>query len=506
MVFYRKYRPQKIDDLDSVEVRETLTSILKKEPSHAFLFTGPKGLGKTSSARIIAKVVNCTTSPKKRKNGFEPCDECEACISIVNSSNMDILEIDAASNRGIDEIRDLKEKIRLSPITAKIKVYIIDEVHMLTTEAFNALLKTLEEPPAHAMFVLCTTEPQKVPATIISRCFHISFRKATDDELVRSFLRIAKGENISIDKETLNYIAKLSDGSFRDGTKILEEMSLHAAPENTKRKSKSITRELVEKKYQMISINKHVENMLIFLKGRNTKKALFLVSELIEQGVDIKYFTQSLIENLHEELLAKIQTGKPESLESDSSSNKILIELLSKAYTDMKFAVILQLPLELAIIDFTQINTDQRMYLHEEIGQTGQVSSINDLRKQAGNIKKIKAMYGSEKQAAKKNEYIKENNDAKVTLLHTTNGQVSNEWLSLFWNNIISEMKSYNHTIAGVLRGCRISGFDKNSLIIETSYKFHKERLDDVKTMEILTKVTKMLTGKDVKVEVQLKK
>src|SRR6266566_3112396 len=153
MVYYRKYRPQTIDELDNTHVREVLTSVLKSEniPSldaardvpHAFLFTGPKGLGKTSAARIVAKAVNCTVNPKNRKDGFEPCDPaspkaCDQCISITNGTNLDIFEIDAASNRGIDEIRDLKEKIRLSPLSAKKKVYIIDEVHMLTTEAFNA--------------------------------------------------------------------------------------------------------------------------------------------------------------------------------------------------------------------------------------------------------------------------------------------------------------------------------------------------------------------------------
>src|SRR3990167_7835570 len=181
MVFYLKYRPQKASELDSEEVRKKLSSVLssKRPFAHAFLFTGPKGLGKTSAARIVARVVNCTN----RKPGeIEPCNRCLQCKSIIEGTNLDVLEIDAASNRGIDEIRDLREKIRLSPVSATKKVYIVDEVHMLTTEAFNALLKTLEEPPGHVVFILCTTEIHKVPGTIISRCLRIQFKKATEEE------------------------------------------------------------------------------------------------------------------------------------------------------------------------------------------------------------------------------------------------------------------------------------------------------------------------------------
>ena len=242
MVFYRKYRPQTIEELDSSAVRETLFSVFSgKSYPHAFLFTGPKGLGKTSTARIIAKVINCESRIKNKESGdkrsektdvqkhnssfiipnskIEPCNKCSQCLSITNGTNIDILEIDGASNRGIDEIRDLREKIKLSPAYANKKVYIIDEVHMLTTEAFNALLKTLEEPPAHAMFILCTTEPHKIPATISSRCFHISFKMATNEELARSFARIAKKERLTFDKDALDLIANISDGSFRDGVK-----------------------------------------------------------------------------------------------------------------------------------------------------------------------------------------------------------------------------------------------------------------------------------------------
>ena len=193
MVYYRKYRPQTIADLDSKDVRNKLDAVLRSsaptfiQVPHAFLFTGPKGLGKTSTARIVAKVINCTDRRDTSGKDIEPCNSCTQCVSITKGNNMDIMEIDAASNRGIDEMRDLKEKIKLSPLSAKKKVYIIDEVHMLTTEAFNALLKTLEEPPDHAVFILCTTEMHKVPATILSRCLHIGFRLATEEELVRSF-------------------------------------------------------------------------------------------------------------------------------------------------------------------------------------------------------------------------------------------------------------------------------------------------------------------------------
>lgn len=201
MVLYRKYRPQKLADLDSEKIRERLTRVLSASYfPHAFLFSGPKGTGKTSAARIVAKALNCEKNKKQRtknkeqktknkeqrtKNSeVEPCNSCESCISITEGRNLDILEIDAASNRGIEEIRDLREKIKLAPVSAKYKVYIIDEVHMLTNEAFNALLKTLEEPPGHAVFILATTEPDKLLPTIISRCIRLNFHKAVKDEII----------------------------------------------------------------------------------------------------------------------------------------------------------------------------------------------------------------------------------------------------------------------------------------------------------------------------------
>ena len=238
MAFYLKYRPQKINELDIEKVRDSLLEILgSKEVPHAFLFTGPKGTGKTSSARILAKSVNCTDS----KNG-EPCNKCSHCKSITEGRCLDLIEIDAASNRGIDDIRELKSKINLVPSMVKVKVYIIDEVHMLTNEAFNALLKTLEEPPEQVKFVLCTTEPNKLPGTIVSRCFQVQFDKAKTEELVRSLNRVVKGEKIEIKKEDLVKIANKANGSFRDAVKVLEQLSAKSKKISSKRVDEGLDR------------------------------------------------------------------------------------------------------------------------------------------------------------------------------------------------------------------------------------------------------------------------
>src|SRR5687767_12395504 len=222
MSFYLKYRPRNIGELDLDTVRESLESILKSGKfSHAYLFVGPRGAGKTSAARILAKVVNCL----RRVESGEPCLECEMCKMIENGSALDVIEIDAASNRGIDNIRELREKIGLAPVMGTRKVYIIDEVHMLSIDAFNALLKTLEEPPMHAMFVLCTTEDHKVPETVVSRCIRVQFTKANEEEVKRSLMKAITGEKLNVLEEALIMLARSVDGSFREGHKVLEQLA-----------------------------------------------------------------------------------------------------------------------------------------------------------------------------------------------------------------------------------------------------------------------------------------
>ncbi len=219
-VLYRVWRPQGFEELAGQEhIRRTLeNAILQDRISHAYLFTGPRGTGKTSTARILAKALNCTN-----RNGAHPCGECESCQTITRGNALDVLEIDGASNRGIEEIRELKEKISFLPALGKYKVYIVDEVHMLTNEAFNALLKTLEEPPAHVIFVLATTDPQKLPPTVLSRCQRFDFRKISYEAIKGRLEEIIAGQERKVDPEALSLIIRQADGGLRDAISLLDQ-------------------------------------------------------------------------------------------------------------------------------------------------------------------------------------------------------------------------------------------------------------------------------------------
>jgi DNA polymerase III subunit gamma/tau len=460
MVFYLKYRPNKITELDSLSLQEKLVNVLTgklpNDTPHAFLFTGPKGLGKTSTARILAKAINCT----KRKEGeIEPCNKCDSCLSITNGSNLDVLEIDAASNRGIDEIRDLREKIKLAPLSSIKKIYIIDEVHMLTTEAFNAFLKTLEEPPSHAIFILCTTEAQKVPETILSRCFSIKFTKATDEDLLRSFTRITKSEGIKADKEALLQIAKLSDGSFRDGTKILEELSVN---------KKELTVELVEEKFKSGTVNKSVNDLILALENKDTKKGIDIVGNLVTYNVDFKFFNESLINELHKKLILQAEAN-----DKKVTQTKEILELLAKSYMEIKYAVLPQLPLELVIVEWC-MDQDLRLKIKDS-GIEGEVANTrSDLHKD------------KDEEEMQKKVDTKSGGDDKIL------------------EDLIREIKSENFSIAGVLRGCKVEKIDNNEIVLSTEFKFHKEKLSDQKNIDLIEKSLKK-NGHNLKFSVILK-
>lgn len=327
MNYYLKYRPQTIADLDLTFVRETLTAALGgKSLPHAWLFCGPKGTGKTSAARIVAKAVNCS----EKKNFPEPCNRCDNCQAITRGTAMDVLEIDAASNRGIDDIRDLKDKIKLTPSSLKYKVYIIDEVHMLTKEAFNALLKTLEEPPEHAIFILATTEPEKLPDTVVSRCLTIRFAKASSEELIGSLKRVAGAEKLKLKDEVFQQIAAAADGSFRDAVMLLEH------PVDLKPIK--------------------LDEWLVLVYQKQTKEALDWLQTSWQAGVRPRPLLLAAIERLRRLLLKRLGVGEAEDIGelNDVAGLKTLLQRLLVAAGEIKDSAIETLPVELAVVDWGQ--------------------------------------------------------------------------------------------------------------------------------------------------------
>ena len=432
--FYLKYRPQTFADLDSTTAREELIKIFSSgNLPQAFLFSGTKGIGKTSSARIVAKAINCTG---KKPNEFEPCNKCDNCLSITAGNNVDVMEIDAASFTGVDDIRDLRDKIRLSPASLKYKVFIIDEVHRLSGSAFDALLKTLEEPPQHVIFILCTTDPEKLPKTIVSRCQRIAFHKATKKEIVERLKKNCLAEGLEFEEEVLVQIVKISEGSFRDAVKIMEQVSF----------SGKITLGEVDK-IAGISGEYKPQDLLHLLAARQTKEALLWIGRAVEAGVSLKILLENLLEILR--IIILFEYGvEEEKVEVNLTGGQArqLIDLLALAYTEMKFAVIPQLPLEMAVIEWSS-------FVPMVIGASEDKSEI-------------------------KKEKISPLSNAKFVL----------EEIQAKWPEILERVKPLNHSVLAFLKACRPKAVEGNFLILEVFYKFHKDQLESEKCRRVFEK------------------
>jgi len=300
VVFALKWRPQNFDDIvgQGHIVGNLRDAIHKNRIPHAYLFAGPRGVGKTSTARILAKALNCKDGPTTN-----PCGKCSSCLEVTQGRSLDVIEIDGASNRGIDEIRTLRENVKFSPVNGKFKIYIIDEVHMLTTEAFNALLKTLEEPPEFVKFIFATTQPNKVIPTILSRCQRFDFRRIPVIEMIKQLEKIAKKENINVDEDVLFSIAKSSDGSLRDAESVLDQLN-------------SFSKDKISLE-DVISLLGLVEQDVLFAMAeaiiqKDTNKALVLLNNIIDTGKDIGVFLNKFIEHFRNLMVAKITQADPE--------------------------------------------------------------------------------------------------------------------------------------------------------------------------------------------------
>ncbi len=307
IVLARKYRPQTFDEIIGQEhIVVTLKNAIQKERiAHAYLFAGPSGVGKTSVARILAKAINCEKGPTP-----EPCGKCISCREVREGRSLDVLEIDGASNRGIDQVRTLRENVKLSPSHGRFKVYIIDEVHMLTTEAFNALLKTLEEPPPHVKFIFATTAPHKVILTILARCQRFDFRRIPKEEILKKLTEIARYEKVKVDEGALIAITRISKGSIRDAESIFDQLITFTGGRITSGDVVSMLGTIDEKL---------LFNVTAMIKRQDTKGAIQFLNDLIDKGQDISQFLSEFIWHIRNLLVARID-GEPPLIDASQAS------------------------------------------------------------------------------------------------------------------------------------------------------------------------------------------
>ena len=362
LVLYRKYRPKLFSQMIGQEhIIKALTNEISSETvSHAYLFTGPRGSGKTTLARLLAKAVNCEN---RKKGDYEPCNECFSCLEINKGKAIDLIEIDAASNRGIDDVRSLKEGIEFAPTKFKYKVIIIDECHQLSKDAANALLKTLEEPPSHVLFVLATTESNKMIPTIISRCQRFDFKMLNMKEIIEKLNIICKNEKAKIEESSLELIAANSGGSIRDAESMLDQVLGYGAVLGKEKISKDDVNNLLG----LIDFQS-VSQLIDFLIQKKAKEAIECLNETLEKGKDPQQFAKSLISYLREILVLKIGSDmldgftkeekekiKAQTEKFSEENIKTILKLFMEAENEMRYSSIPQLPIELAITEYCGI-------------------------------------------------------------------------------------------------------------------------------------------------------
>ncbi|MFQ5813546.1 MAG: DNA polymerase III subunit gamma/tau [Anaerolineae bacterium] len=480
---YRKWRPRTFDEVVGQEhVTHTLQNALPAgRISHAYLFTGPRGTGKTSMGRLLAKAVNCLSTEDNR-----PCNQCRICQAINEGRLLDLIEIDAASNRGIDEVRGIRERVSFRPNEARYKVYILDEAHMLTGPAFNALLKTLEEPPPHVIFVLVTTEPHKIPDTILSRCQRFNFRRIPLQDMIGRLKHIADQEGLAVEPAALELIARSATGSMRDAESLLDQLMSYGGEEITLAQVQSVLGTVP---------SQAVGELVDQLVARNVAKGLDVINRVIGDGLDPRQFNRQVVESLRELLLIKVGESSslvsvtPEALqEMKGQAAKLstrelvkVIRLFNQAGLEVKGSAQPQLPLELAFVDAT---------LGEEEKAAPSVArpSSKTAPKPPTRVRRASpprpAATGkparSVKEKAERGSESRATSTGQGLTLDTVNGQ---------WAMILDEIKISNRSVEALLKSCQPVGVEGRELVLGFYYPFHKEKIEEAKNKALVESV-----------------
>jgi DNA polymerase-3 subunit gamma/tau len=501
-VFYRKWRPQSLADFVGQEhVTHTLLNALASEKvSHAYLFCGPRGTGKTTTARNLAKAINCLTNGKG-----EPCNKCAMCLAITEGRALDVIEVDAASNRGIDEIRNLREKVNYAPNEARRKVYIIDEVHMLTKEASNALLKTLEEPPPHVVFILATTEPHKLLPTILSRCQRFDFHRYSLDNMVSVLSHVAEGESIHIDAEGLKLIARAATGSLRDALNLLQQANTYYGSDITLAQGQTLLG---------ISGDRRAKEVVKYIINRDVTAGVTTLNNVNNDGLDLRQFHRELVEYLR--LLLLVKTGSSDSIELTAEDIKELEELAAKSSLPVILKAVKRfgqlelsldnystLPLELALVDCTITESEEKKepVRQPEPDQPPRQKTTRFTPPPAQpKTTKPPVEASTREQPAVKSGVVEKSSPSIETTTETGPKAVVGtlEQLQQQWNKIINEAPDgmSRTPAAALLRSARPKEIVDDVLVLSFKYPILKDNLEKLENQKMADKIISRFMGR----------